>query len=667
LKIRLNGKQFNFLVDTGSSKSCVRLDVVRDILKLPINALNDDDAKSLISASGEMIHVCGTVCLNLNLNGVPYVHRFAVLNKLTNEFILGSDFLIATKAKINYSSNNVSLLEDSVILPFNAEVSEIDNCRAIVMADCLSRRNYSPADIRHLETLIYGEGTVSSIFEVPNPNGCKKNAGKICQITQLGQAADAMGGNETNYLPHFDHTDQNSFGSQTETITVPGLDETECKNSNNPQIQKFGLPKLIRPSKHLLVAEKSKMNLDRIIVNDDNDTMQDSNLESNNAIHISKIDFVCTGEPFKYSDLNKLSEFDKDASAAHENVKALSGRAIENVAHSEAVNKLAASVESLNLNSTLQDSCASANQIFKPPLQPVLASLPRDSKSNMGRIGHVSHSHVGPAMYVARMQPNFRPLDPSTPRLFTRFPLAGHFQGIRSDTRLVTPFRSITRGSGTPTDISSVMAVPPSPEPPSHLIAGTGPSGNYCDTPSTNTRERAVVGRHTVNCLLGAVSNSPSDRDPRIELCARTAPSDNNFVAPSQSTNRHNIGSSTDVDTPTNYFQLDGVNNCPLDRCANRTGGGVVSPLDGESKFLARPTGGDERVCLTNAKQTPAAESFKQYNSIKVRTSISRSQFVQRNTECRIPLAPNISPDRNSSNSKFSEFKFKYKKRLSSN
>jgi hypothetical protein len=599
----VNDRPFQFLIDTGSSKSCVRLDVVRNVLKLPITSLNDDDAKSLISASGEIIRVCGTVYLNLNLNGVQYGHKFVVLKKLTNDFILGSDLFVATKAKINYSSNNISFWEDSVTLPFNAEVSEIDNCRAIVMADCLSRRNYSPADIRHLETLIYGEGTVNTISEPPNPNAGKNNAGKISQATRLKQSS-AMGVNKTNFLPHFElNREQNSIGSQTETINLSELDVNESQVSNSPQIEQIGLPELIKSSTNLFFSEKEKIYVANSS-NDGNDTKQDSNLESNISIPVGESKNELS------SDLNKLPILEKDDSASHGNVTGLSDTALKEFARTAPLNKVTVKAE--NSNSNVYESRnprVTATRTFKPVQTGTLSG----AESHMGQIVEVSPSHVGPALYVAPIPPYVTRL---TSPLFMRFPMAGCFQGISADTKLVPVVKSIITKSGAAADISSVPDISrkqrltdSSDNPRTDL----DPGDNYCNSPSTNNRSRegagVGVGRPTENYQLVTANSQPKDLDFHTVLRTRTDPDDSNFDTPLASS--HKISSTAD-ECPAGNCQLVTAISRPsgLDPDKVPLGGVFIRPLGVATGLLGRPL---ERTGVgpvtTGVDQTPISEN----------------------------------------------------------
>jgi len=53
-----------------------------------------------VAANGKIMQVKGNVDIPLNINGLTVVHTFLVLPYITQDLILGVDFLMKTEAKI---------------------------------------------------------------------------------------------------------------------------------------------------------------------------------------------------------------------------------------------------------------------------------------------------------------------------------------------------------------------------------------------------------------------------------------------------------------------------------------------------------------------------------------------------------------------------------------
>ena len=53
-----------------------------------------------MAANGKIMQVKGNVDIPLNINGLTVVHTFLVLPYITQDLILGVDFLMKTEAKI---------------------------------------------------------------------------------------------------------------------------------------------------------------------------------------------------------------------------------------------------------------------------------------------------------------------------------------------------------------------------------------------------------------------------------------------------------------------------------------------------------------------------------------------------------------------------------------
>jgi len=92
IRVKINNKTSLFLVDSGTSRSVQNLDHVKDVLKLTINKLVQDEISSMVSADANIIHVHGSVTIDLNVSGLIIPFKFLVLENLNSTFIIGSVF-----------------------------------------------------------------------------------------------------------------------------------------------------------------------------------------------------------------------------------------------------------------------------------------------------------------------------------------------------------------------------------------------------------------------------------------------------------------------------------------------------------------------------------------------------------------------------------------------
>ena len=71
--------------------------------------LQEGDIRRLVAANGKIMNVKGNVDIPLNINGLTVVHTFLVLPYITQDLILGVDFLTKTEAKINFKDRTLTL------------------------------------------------------------------------------------------------------------------------------------------------------------------------------------------------------------------------------------------------------------------------------------------------------------------------------------------------------------------------------------------------------------------------------------------------------------------------------------------------------------------------------------------------------------------------------
>jgi len=150
IRVKINNKTFIFLIDSGASRSVLNLNYVKDVLKQTNSA--QDNILFMVFADGNIIHVHGSVTIDLNVSGLMVPLKFLVLENLTSNFILGSDFLSHTKAVLNFAINELFLFEGLVTVPFQSDISNQcmvfcripTHCEANIPVKC------------HTKLLVYG-------------------------------------------------------------------------------------------------------------------------------------------------------------------------------------------------------------------------------------------------------------------------------------------------------------------------------------------------------------------------------------------------------------------------------------------------------------------------------------------------------------------------------
>ena len=126
IQIRILHKLLPALVDTGATNSIVTIKLV-GALRLRMDPPSDSHPKSFIAADNRPIKILGTVSLPVKLNGLTVPFDFFVLDDLSQEIILGMDFLTATQAKIDCTNRTISFYDDMIVLNTIENINKIDN------------------------------------------------------------------------------------------------------------------------------------------------------------------------------------------------------------------------------------------------------------------------------------------------------------------------------------------------------------------------------------------------------------------------------------------------------------------------------------------------------------------------------------------------------------
>ena len=118
LVVRLHGKLTVCLLDTGSIHNIVSERFTK-IHHLPITA---EQSPTLTAVGGKPLKILGTTNFEINITGLIIPITATVVKVLTNEFIIGTNFLVENGAVVDYRSGVISLAQDTIRAPTSARL-----------------------------------------------------------------------------------------------------------------------------------------------------------------------------------------------------------------------------------------------------------------------------------------------------------------------------------------------------------------------------------------------------------------------------------------------------------------------------------------------------------------------------------------------------------------
>jgi Aspartyl protease len=118
IRVKINGKFNDVLVDTGANLSCVDADFAKSLgIEIRPSTIG---SHNLISAACENMSIIGDVDLIIDVNGNLIRHVFRVIKPLSAKIICGTEFLKMYFANINYQDGTVNMKIANVLtsVPF---------------------------------------------------------------------------------------------------------------------------------------------------------------------------------------------------------------------------------------------------------------------------------------------------------------------------------------------------------------------------------------------------------------------------------------------------------------------------------------------------------------------------------------------------------------------
>ena len=110
------------LLDSGATISVIKNAFWKELTNNTDVRIQEHDDLYLLGAGGTQIKVFGKVKLDVILAGEKYPQEFHIVNTLSNNVILGEDFLLKYEAIINFSKKEVTLVP-----PTHEEIAETDD------------------------------------------------------------------------------------------------------------------------------------------------------------------------------------------------------------------------------------------------------------------------------------------------------------------------------------------------------------------------------------------------------------------------------------------------------------------------------------------------------------------------------------------------------------
>lgn len=121
IKIKMNGREVEALIDTGACRSVLSR-TFSNFIQAEIRPLKPTDLPILVSADGYSLRVVGTTTVDVDLSSGCMCYEFYVLEELSQNVILGLDFLESNGAAMDFKTRTISFF-DTVVMNYNPEAN----------------------------------------------------------------------------------------------------------------------------------------------------------------------------------------------------------------------------------------------------------------------------------------------------------------------------------------------------------------------------------------------------------------------------------------------------------------------------------------------------------------------------------------------------------------
>ena len=116
IKVKLRGKTFRALIDTGSTISAISESFLNQIQPQSVK-LKTSQVTTIRTAAGTQHGVIGLINLSIEIGDLAFEHDFHVIPKLMQNIIIGMDLLSKNRAFIDFTSNTLMFPEEHKACP----------------------------------------------------------------------------------------------------------------------------------------------------------------------------------------------------------------------------------------------------------------------------------------------------------------------------------------------------------------------------------------------------------------------------------------------------------------------------------------------------------------------------------------------------------------------
>ena len=116
ISIRLNRHPIQALLDSGATRSCVSAKIVSK-LGINVSPLSPDVPEDVFTADNSSMHIVGQIEASVNINGLIVPQTFIVLPSLFHDCLLGTDFLMSSRANVDFGCRHVTFFDGLTVLP----------------------------------------------------------------------------------------------------------------------------------------------------------------------------------------------------------------------------------------------------------------------------------------------------------------------------------------------------------------------------------------------------------------------------------------------------------------------------------------------------------------------------------------------------------------------
>jgi len=105
---------FEALLDTGAARTCIEWDTVQR-MNINWDSIDWDTKIELYTVSGEKMNVVGTILLVVEVQILSIPYEFVIVDGLSDEVILGRDFLRCTSADMRNGAGTVTFYSNLLV------------------------------------------------------------------------------------------------------------------------------------------------------------------------------------------------------------------------------------------------------------------------------------------------------------------------------------------------------------------------------------------------------------------------------------------------------------------------------------------------------------------------------------------------------------------------